>query len=306
MTHLPSAANSPGSARRLLGFLICTAAITAIASTALQGCRSRRPALLEHHVGSADAESLCVAVAGWPLPVSLQGKGNVRFRFEDRDLPLLNLRFALRDTGEVRALLRPGMFAPVLSLWAGQEGWSVRLPRQRTALEALKSAQAHPSDPGELSGSLVAHLAWYLLVPQAILLDLGRTRVIGRGAHWILSGRPGGVGPLIRSAEVWVEKEGLGISRWSLRLADGATLLQVVYDPAQIRPATGVRTARSVHFDIPSLEVQGTMRLERVKPAQIDPLPRPPIPPGWKVLQGFPLRQLLESEDEVSQQKLSN
>ncbi len=300
-THL---AESPWGSRSQLLLAIGAALIVAV----LGSCRPPPPSIPQTEEALVNPDSLLAAAIGEIRSGDFKGRGSVRLQMEGRNIPALNLHFALRDTGEVWAMLRPGMLSPVMSLWAGLGGWSIHIPRERAVLTScgLDESTVRPSDhhsresasPLE-QGLLIARLGRLILQPQALLLLLEHPTLLSRGEHWIFSGRPQDFGPTVPAAEVWVEKESLGITSWGLRTSGGQSLLRVAYGSAVTKER---RRPTQVHFVLEALEISGTLRLQRLSQTQIDSIPRPAIPAGWNILSEKEIRRMLETGLEYEPQ----
>ncbi len=279
--------------------------IAALLSVLAFGCAPRPSVIHGTSTVRVDPESLRVAALRIPPAPSCQGRGSMRLEIERRRLPALNLRFGLRDGAALWAILRPGVLAPVLSLWAGADGWSVRLPRERTALEV------DASDPGgsPLSGPEIARLAHYVLLPQAALGDLVGLHLLKRGEDWILRGRLSGLPEDLAVLEVWITQTDLAVKRWSLWGRDGRSLLRVAYDPPRLLTADGGADQGAIHFVISSLEAVGTVQVGNLSLEPPAPFTPPPVPARWDVVSGSRLRRLLDklqASPEPSEGVLSN
>lgn len=262
------------------------------------GCRPKRepaPALPE---APLSPDSLVALLAPDSSVAGLSVRGSLKLALGGRELPTLDLRAALRDTGEVRAILRPGILPHVLSIWAGHGGWCVHLPRDRVAFEAQLTDTSVPG-PDTISGLLLARLAWFLIEPHRLLGRLERTRLIEREEHWVVSGVPVDLGPEVRAAEIWVGRMTGEIDRWGLRSGEGRTLVQVTYDPPAPRPPERLGTHAQLRFAIELLQVNGGLRLSRVDPEPGGALQRPPVPEGWEVFPGKEMRELIQGTLEA-------
>ena len=249
----------------------------------LSGCRPPPPAVAETAAAPEDPDSLRAAALPGSSPAALKGRGSCRLHVGDRGLPTLSISYALRASGALGAILRPGLLPPVLGLWAGPDGMSLRLPRERAAFELPDAAE-----PDALSGRLVARMGWYLLAPGDLLRSLERPRLLSRGGHWIFTGTPREIAPLAARAEIWLEKEDLDIERWSLWLRGGEPLLHVIYEPP-VPGLCGSGGSHGLHFVIAPLDTRGTLRLRSIGPTEPTPMRRPPLPSSWNL---FPWNQI--------------
>ncbi len=269
----------------------------------LCGCGPKPAPLLPLTPPSAD--SLVARLAPDTSVAGLSVRGSLKLAVGERELPTLDFRCALRDTGEVRAILRPGILPPVLSLWAGQGGWCVHLPRDRVTFESRGAEGTFPDSVGipasadAITGPLLARLAWFLIEPHRLLACLQRARLIERGGHWVVTGVPVDLGPEVPWAEVWVEQRTGEIDRWGLRSSEGQTLVQVTYDPPAPRPPQRLEMHAQLRFAIELLQVNGGLRISRVEAKPIEPLSRPPVPDGWDVLPGKEMRRMIQGSLEA-------
>ncbi len=266
-----------GIARGAFGLLVACSLVC--------GCRPPQPKPPVTEPTAINPDSLLAAVLDGDDPTDLQGRGSARLQIGARRPPAFNLRYTVRTSGEFQLLMRPGILPPVLRLWAGVGGWSVLLPGEKAVFEAF---DARPGDTvvGEvpLDGPQLARFAWLILVPRALLRGLERPRIFSRGEHWIINGSPPELAPHAPGAEVWVEKEGLGISRWSLRARDGTALVQVSYTPSLTALWVGGGQSGVVEVGIEALDIAGTLRPRGVGVAPAGAGAGPAVPGGWRTL----------------------
>ncbi len=271
----------------------------------LCGCRPKPDGAPLLPLTPPSPDSLVAQLAPDTSVAGLSVRGSLKLAVGEREMPTLDFRCVLRNTGEVRAILRPGVLPPVLSLWAGQGGWCVHLPRDRVTFESREAAGIFPDSVGlpagadAITGPLLARLAWFLLEPHRLLARLQRARLIEREGHWVLTGVPVDLGPEVPWAEVWVEPRTGEIDRWGLRSGKGQTLVQVTYDPPAPRPPQRLEMHAQLRFAIELLHVNGGLRISRVEAKPIEPLPRPPVPDGWDVLPGKEMRRMIQGSLEA-------
>jgi len=255
------------------------------------------PAIIKIEPAKVDVDSLLCAVTGPVLPASLDGHGILKLEGTEKNLPSLTLRFSLRDSTELRAGGKPGMFSPVFSAWAGDGGWSLRLPRMKAVVEHYQSTIYNDSGP-LLTGRAAVRLGWYLFVPQALISELTDIAVFSRGDQWVITGRPNELGGEITKAEVSVMKEDLGIGNCRLLLADGEELIEIRYQPPLVKEKSGDRSSGFIRFVSKSLHLKGAVRVKRIKAKGFDEFGRPAAPLEWDHLPGSRLGDLLEAAFE--------
>ena len=271
---------------RRLGTLVWLSVALLVAA----GCRQQRPPPLRERIPVAAAESLRAAAVLRPPLTTLQGEGSLRLTVGDRVAPALNLRFSLRDTTALRGSFRPGMLAPVLSIWSSPEGWQLLLPRERAAVVGLAvtdtSRAAHEA-------RLTVRLAWYLLQPQAILGSLQIEEAFRQGADWVFTGSLNGWDPSGRRVSIWVERKSLGIRRWRIAESAETTVASVTYQPPRLPGGLGDGPASRIAFEIRPLRAEGTLRIQEITPAAIPPKPPPAVPAGWEIWEGYRVAEAL-------------
>jgi hypothetical protein len=254
------------------------------------GCGSRRP--VERPVvepATVNADSLLSLLVGDALPTGWDGKGTLRLKVEGREIPALTLNCDLRDTVEVKGSARPGMFSPVFAFWGDSLGWQLRLPRSRAILTDNDTASS------VMTGRRLVRLFWYGFVPGALVGELENRRLYSSGADWIVSGHPRELGEQIYSAEVRIDQATLAVKRWDLRLPGGETLVQVLYQPAVVKPFKGDRSPDLIQFVCPSLQLTGGLKLTKFDDPPEASFKRPPPPEGWDWFEGQRLGDLLEA-----------
>jgi hypothetical protein len=142
-----------------------------------------------------------------------------------------------------------------------------------------------------LPSGLPGRMAWYLFVPKDLAVSLENPGLISHGSDWILRGKPRDLGETVALAEVWVDQETLAISRWSLILPTGESLLRVAFD----RPLTHARVGARVSFVVPSLDLRGWLRVTEADEKELPARPRPLVPDGWERFPAESLPRYLEA-----------
>lgn len=261
------------------------------------GCRPRRGADAGTGMTQTDpvsVESLRATLARTTSPAGIRGRGLVRIDLDaSEELPLaLDLRFEVGGSRDCRLMLRPGVLAPVLSLWADADGWSLWLPRQRSAFTSrTESAELGSEGPERrLPADAPSRLAWMLLAPHELLRSLEKTRLVERGPHWILRGRSSEMAPWVSGVEIWVVSQNRRIVRWALIGPHGETLLRVVYDD----PWEGPRRGSGMVLLAPALGGAVRLELTQAEEGRIESRPRPDVPEGWARLPAEALPSYIE------------
>lgn len=257
-------------------------------ATLAAGCRAgRTPPRLPD---GAAVQALLTETRSGAAPAAARGRADVRLRVGERDLPLLGLSVSLRSIEELGFVLRPGVLPPVLSLWAGSDGWILLLPRERSAFEVahepgfqgivLPGPAAGPDATPTISGPTLARIAAWTLLPHVLLADLADPQIRREGDEWVVAGRPAGLGGFIASAELRLAAGRGEILRWNLRSSESTLLADVSYDPR--RPPGGMgRAGHRVSFALPTLALSGSLTLEHIRATEPEPGQRPPLPDGW-------------------------
>ncbi len=273
-------------------------AALALALIVAGGCsRGPRPGEI---AGAPAAEQILAGASARAQDTRLSAKGraSVRMQVGERELPALSLSLGLRDGGQLAAVMRPGVLAPVLSLWAGEDGWLLRLPRERAAFEVVHApgtlrlgadnssargaGEAADEALGALSGPALSRLAAWVLEPQSLLGRLRDPEVAAGEGHWELRGTLPGLGVADLWAEVWLARDDLAVQRWSLGAgsAEEPAWVRVAYSPARAGGSLG-RQGQRIHFEIGSIEVTGTATFNYLRADVPDPLRRPTVPDHW-------------------------
>jgi hypothetical protein len=258
---------------------------------------------MSHATLTALAAALIVAVGGCrppapspaippPDPVSLRdrfpatatavlaGRGTLRLEIEGRRMPALSVQLAVRHRGGGSLMLRPGALAPVLTLWAGEQAWSLRLPRERVAFEAAAAEEGGAEAAALLTAWMLTRVGWYVVSPATLVGDLVDAQTVAQGQAWILRGRVGDAPRGVRSAEVWIDPASGGIALWAIHDEQGRSLLRVAYDP----PLESGRDPSRISFSVESLQARGDLVLRTLGPAGAPSATRPPLPDGWRLL----------------------
>jgi hypothetical protein len=263
------------------------AALAAVLIVAAIGCR---PPVPSAGVPPADPASLRARLSATTPPV-LAARGTLRLEIEGRRFPALNAHLAVRRRGGGSLMLRPGVLAPVLTLWAGERQWSLRLPRERVAFEAGPADEESGEPPAVLSAGMLARIGWYLVSPATLAGDLVDPEVISREQMWILRGRIGDGPRFVRAAEVWIDPVSGGIALWGLLDARGRSLVRVAYDP----PFESGQAASRISFSAEPLQARGELLLRALGPADAPSSTCPPLPADWRRLSAEELPDYLES-----------
>jgi hypothetical protein len=256
--------------------------------TQVSGCRAGRSAPRLPDAGSVRALLSDAAVD--QASASARGRAGVRLWVGEHDLPALAIAFSLREAGELGLVLRPGVLPPVLSLWAGANGWTLLLPREKTAFEVSHApgleGLVQPEPPAEpdagptLTGPSLARIAAWALGPHTLLADLADPEVRREGGEWIVTGRPSGLGGSDLRAELHLTAARGAISRWNLKSGGLTELVEVSYNPDREPGGLG-RTGQRIHFVLPPVALAGTLTLDHIRAAVPDPRERPSVPDGW-------------------------
>ncbi len=281
-------------AQRVLGWAAMAALLAALVTT--PGCRTGRAAPRLPDLASVEALLRDPSVAGGPL--SARGRATVRLRAGGRELPALGGAFSLREAGELGLVLRPGVLPPVLSLWAGADGWLLTLPRDKTAFETahapglrgmLSPGPAPESGSSATpSGPTMARIASWALGPYTLLDALSGSRVRSEGAEWVVTGRVAELGVPDLWLEVRLDAAAGAISRWSLKSEDATEMVAVNYDPPRERRGCG-RAGQRIRFALPTMALDGQLTLEHIRCTAPAPRERPAVPEGWACRPGADL-----------------
>jgi hypothetical protein len=259
------------------------------------GCRPGRtvPRLPD----AASVQALLEPAPGQEAPRSARGRATLRLRVGERDLPALGLSFTLREASEVGAVLRPGVLAPVLSLWAGADGWTLRLPREKAAFDQVHEIgasgllrpgpEASPEAGCVPTGPAIGRICAWMLAPQALLEDLRDVVLRRDGEEWIVTGTPAGLGTPVVAVEVHLTAQGGAVVRWDLRSGDSSPLVHVEYSPP--RGAGLGRTGQVIRFELAPLAAVGTLTHDFIRAQVPDARERPPVPAGWSCQAGTEL-----------------
>ena len=251
------------------------------------GCAAHRPvpaAGLAPAGRVAAAESLRAGLTAQPAAVAMVGRGKVRFDLGGRRYPILEARWRLdREAGGLLQL-RPGLLAPVLTLWIDAQSWSVRLPRERVAFVS----DASRSD-SLLSAAGLRWLLAGIAQPTRLLATLAAAPLERRGERWLVRGRPDGLPPQIAALEVWLDPAG-GIALWSLLGPEGRSWLRVAYHPPRRRDE---ETGRIELFAEP-VDLHAELLVRRSAVAAPGGAPPPPLPSDWQTLRAEEIPRFLE------------
>jgi hypothetical protein len=283
-------AGSTGRAKAALASRLPRAALAVIAAALIAATNGCRPPAPPTAVPPVDLASLRARLPATTTPV-LAARGTLRLEVEGRRLPALSTQLAVRHPGGASLMLKPGALAPVLTLWANDQEWSLRLPRDRVAFEAGPADERGGEPPVVLSAGMLTRAGWYLVSPASLVDDLVDPVITEQGQVWVLRGRIG-VGPqAVRAAEVWIDPASGGITLWALTGERGRSLLRVAYDP----PLESGRTVSRISFSVEPLQVRGELLLRALGPGDAPSSVRPALPGNWRRLPVDELPDYLES-----------
>ena len=269
----------------------------------LAGC-ARPVAPPPRVIGPVSESTLLASLASAKPERMLEGRGLLRMRAGGEDLPTLNARFLIADSGAGSLQLRPGVLPPVLNLWMGGDSWMLLLPRQKLfsrAAATMKDVMAPGTEFEEmldtagggsrLSSVPVGRLVAYLFAPQAMAGSLERPEIVRHGDEFVLRGPAPAVGEDETEIEVAVDARTLGVPRWSLQTADGESLLRVAYEP----PFSGPGFRGSILFLVPALDARGRLECRELRPSDHAPPAAPAAPEEWRYIPPDELPGLVHS-----------
>jgi len=222
-----------------------------------------------------------------PQPASLKGKGTLHLLVGRRGIPALGAQFALHPDRGAQLQLRPGLLSPVLALWAGEEDWCLRFPRQRVAFEsgAHRGSTAEP-----VSAERLRSLGWFLFRPSALAARLQEPALAASATAWILRGVVRDARETVWVAELRVDPRSLGVAGWVVADESGEVLLGVEYDP----PLETTSTQGRISFICRPLDAGGEFRFRGLEETAGAPPPRPHLPSGWRLASADRLQAFLE------------
>ncbi len=282
--HSPShSAEAPVRRASIGGFL---AVVVLAALLALLASCSHAPAPAGSPTVPANAEAVLAQLDDWQAPSLLEGRGLVRLFVDDRSLPSLNARFAIRDSGGGLLSLRPGMLSPVLNLWFEPEEWSLFLPRMKVF--------ARSGGGDDSLGAAIGRLAAYLVSPQRLAKGIQDADTSSRGGAILLRGRSPVREAGARQAEIWLHGAGPAVSRWSLWTSSGESVVRVAYDP----PMGGAEYQGRIDFLVPGLGIRGALEVREWKRGGKQPSPPPEPGRDWEEIDPADVPDLLKGVSE--------